>query len=592
MARIKLSLKRPWIPYVIFVVALLLTTVTTFYVNHILQERDKLRFGSSVQETQDAIVNEMEIYTTLLRGAASFFTANGDATGSEFETYVNRLRLQKFYDGIQGIGYIQHLTNDQKSSFLESFNNDDTNTLAIKPDGEREEYNVIVYLEPKNSLNQAAIGLDIYNDPIRLDALQRARDTAKPVTSKSVILTKTTKTRQPCFFIFLPIYESTNVPATVAERRDKITGYVFSPFRSDIVFTKELNSPSLPSLTYKIYDGMTTDEKHLVYDSVDTNNKTALEYNPLFQTTRHLTIDGETWTIVYTNNPTFEQASQKNLPPFIFLGGVLVSFLFFTLSRSQYIAKNNAEIYAHQLQTSQQELQKAIGMRDNFISIASHELKTPVTSLKVYIEVLIRQLTQQGETKVTDYLTKMNRQTDKLTLLIHDLLDVSRLQGGRLTFRKEKFDVSKLVSEVVEGTQQIATNHRIIIKGKTQTKVWGDRERISQVLNNLLTNAIKYSPDAKEVIVRLAEKNNHTLISVQDFGIGISKEHQKKIFNRFYRVNDRDKQTYPGLGIGLYISNEIMKQHNGHITIKSRQDRGSTFTFALAHSPNLTNKSN
>jgi signal transduction histidine kinase len=289
---------------------------------------------------------------------------------------------------------------------------------------------------------------------------------------------------------------------------------------------------------------------------------------------------------MYENHPQFETESQRDLVPIIFIAGFLISVIFFRLSRSQYIAQSNAQIAAIELKRSQKELENAIGLRDNFISIASHELKTPVTSLKVYTEVLLRQFSKKNDKKTTEHLTKILKQIDKLTLLIQDLLNVSRIQSNQLTYRIEKFDVNILVKEVIESTQQIAEHHRIVLQGSTSHKVWGDKERISQVIVNFITNALKYSPKSNKVIVSIKDKKTVAEISVKDFGIGINKEHQKKIFERFYRVDDANEPTYPGLGIGLYISQAIAKKHGSKIIITSRKKEGSTFTFTLPYQKN------
>ena len=595
MARIKLikiSIQRPWIPYIILVSALIITGAVTYYVNNSTREQDGLRFMNTVEQTQSTINSELEIYTALLRGTSALFAEDSDVTSADFEAYINRLFLQERYRGIQGIGFIERVPANQKDAFVQMMTNQMQSNFIIHPDANRSEYNLVLYLEPKKTMSQSGIGFDMGSDPTRYADLMRARDTGLPSISQRTILKKTgTQTSQPGFFIFVPVYRGGGVPGTTEERRQELLGYIFSPFRANNLFNTFFDPSSTSSVIFNIYDGHTADEKKLLHTSANTNDSKLKNYKPTFQFTRHLTIDGETWTIIYSNDPNFDQASQRNLPPFIFLGGMFISFMFFMLSRSQYIARTNAEIFANQLQTSQLELQKAIGLRDNFISIASHELKTPVTSLKVYAEVLINQFTKKGEKQTTDYLVRMNRQIDKLTLLIHDLLDVSRLQAGHLTFRIENFDLNALVHEVVDNTQQLAHNHRIIIEGKASKRVWGDKDRIGQVLNNLLTNAMKYSPKAKKIVVKLHGEKGEAGVTVKDFGIGISKEHQKKIFNRFYRVNDTNEQTYPGLGMGLYICNEIMKYHGGQITIESKRGKGSLFGFNLPYSKNRISKS-
>jgi len=228
--------------------------------------------------------------------------------------------------------------------------------------------------------------------------------------------------------------------------------------------------------------------------------------------------------------------------------------------------------------TERKELDKR---KDEFISMASHELKTPVTSLKGFLNLLQRSLTVQGDEKALHYLTRMNTQVNRLTNLINDLLDLSKMHTGKLAYREELFAMDALVQEIMENVQETTQTHRLLLEGQTQAEVLGDRDRIGQVLINFLNNAIKYSPQADIVRVRVAKEQNKVLVSVQDFGIGIAQEHQQKIFERFYQVSDSEEKTYPGLGIGLYISFDIIKRHGGQVWVESQKGKGSTFHFAL-----------
>ncbi|HYT37390.1 MAG TPA: PAS domain S-box protein [Ktedonobacteraceae bacterium] len=239
------------------------------------------------------------------------------------------------------------------------------------------------------------------------------------------------------------------------------------------------------------------------------------------------------------------------------------------------LAIENAHLYT--------EAQNAIGIRDEFISIASHELRTPITSLKVYTQVLQKQFAKRGEENLSRFLAKMDAQLNKLTLLIGDLLNVTKIELGQLAFHEEAFDLNELVTETVEQIQMTTPKHTISIGGNIPQPVWGDVDRIGQVLTNLLSNAVKYSPQADSIIVRLTSEQDSAVVSIQDFGIGIDREHQGNIFNRFYRVSNPEEKTYPGLGIGLYISHEIIKRHGGDLTVVSEKGKGSLFRFTLPY---------
>jgi len=223
--------------------------------------------------------------------------------------------------------------------------------------------------------------------------------------------------------------------------------------------------------------------------------------------------------------------------------------------------------------------------KDEFISMASHELKTPLTSLKGFLQVLQRRLLRQTQPdpQALHYLARMDAQIEKLTSLINELLDISRMQSGKLLLRTEPIDLDSLIAEMVETVQATTSTHQISIEGSTSAHVLGDRERLGQVFLNLLTNAIKYSPGESRMIVRLSldDDGQHARVAVQDFGIGIDPVHHEKIFERFYQVTDPEEKTYPGLGIGLYISNEIVTRHQGRMWVESRKGQGSTFFVAL-----------
>jgi signal transduction histidine kinase len=227
--------------------------------------------------------------------------------------------------------------------------------------------------------------------------------------------------------------------------------------------------------------------------------------------------------------------------------------------------------------------QNAISIRDEFISVASHELKTPVTSLKMYTQIIQKQLALRGETILLAPLSKMNTQIDKLTLLINDLLNISRIQLGKLEFNEEYFNLQDIVEDTVDSVQASTQTHTIHLKGSIHKKVWGDKDRISQVITNLLTNAIKYSPHANSVEIKIHAGKKMAEVCVCDYGIGIEEEQQKKIFNRFYRVVGAEEKTFPGLGIGLYISAEIIRRHGGDISVKSKKGKGSTFIITLPY---------
>ena len=222
-----------------------------------------------------------------------------------------------------------------------------------------------------------------------------------------------------------------------------------------------------------------------------------------------------------------------------------------------------------------------LNKKDEFISIASHELKTPITSLKAALQMIERTTPQTKEMKTAlNFLQKAIKQVDKLIELIKDLLDVTKIQSGKLELKKTKFNLGELIAECCDEIQNSSPNHKLIVEGETNFEILADKNRLEQVIVNLLSNAIKYSPEGEQVIIEVNKSESGIKIAVTDFGIGIPKDKQQFLFDRFYRV-DENTQKYSGLGLGLFISSQIIKQHNSNINIESEVGKGSTFWFIL-----------
>jgi PAS domain S-box-containing protein len=234
------------------------------------------------------------------------------------------------------------------------------------------------------------------------------------------------------------------------------------------------------------------------------------------------------------------------------------------------------------------DMKKLEERKDDFIKMASHELKTPITSIKGYVQLLLNIYNEANEEKfqasrqtVKSSLNTISKQVSKLTRLISELLDLSRIESGKLELNKTVFDISDLVEETVQDVRQTTSQHAIIVHNDFKGNIYADKDRICQVLLNLLTNAIKYSPDSDRVEVYVEGDKKMVTIKVKDHGIGIDKKDHDKIFERFYRVEGRSEQTYPGFGIGLFIACEIVQRHGGTVFVDSKKDKGAIFTVTL-----------
>ncbi|RZJ66201.1 MAG: hybrid sensor histidine kinase/response regulator [Flavobacterium sp.] len=236
---------------------------------------------------------------------------------------------------------------------------------------------------------------------------------------------------------------------------------------------------------------------------------------------------------------------------------------------------------------TQQELEaeivsrrKAESLKDEFVSIASHELKTPLTSAKAYLQLLARSIDSGDASKSQQYLTKADLQVNRLNELISDLLDISKIETGKMSFNMVELETRLVVKNIVETFKDSYPGHEFRMIADTPAIINADHARIEQVLINLLNNAIKYAPDSSLIEIESGISEGNFVLRVRDFGIGIAAQKLKVVFDKFYRTSEAE-QNFSGLGMGLYISREIIHRHGGKMGVTSMVGKGSTFYFEL-----------
>lgn len=242
----------------------------------------------------------------------------------------------------------------------------------------------------------------------------------------------------------------------------------------------------------------------------------------------------------------------------------------------------------NQLRRMQRSLKREIEYRkeleskkDEFLSIASHELKTPLTSVRGYIQLIERMLKKEkAHPQILSHISKASLQINRLGDLVADLLDVSKIASGKMEFVHKDFRFDKMAIETIESLQHVHPEHVIVPIGFSEITIYGDEMRLEQVMVNLLTNAIKYSPEKREIHVEMILTDDELEVRVTDFGIGISQELQAQLFEKYFRVEETSVR-FQGLGIGLFICSEIIQRHNGYCGVESELGKGSTFYFKI-----------
>jgi signal transduction histidine kinase len=567
--RQRLPARLLWPPIIFLIFGLLVTMGATLTMAETSRARAALRFANSVGETRAAIAERLQVHISLLRGVAGLFASGAPVDRDSFRSYVERLGLSTNYPGAQGVGFSALLRPEDRATLTVAKRIDIPPDVRLWPDFPRDQYHAIVLLEPLDRRNRRALGFDMYTEPARNEAMARARDTGAPATSGAVVLVQEIDAeKQTGFLIYLPVYERGPAPTTIEERRARLLGFAYSPFRADDLFRGIFaDREGEQAVAFEIYDGTAARPEAVLHRSPHFGAKS---YRPTFTATETITVAGRPWTIVYTSQPAFDAAGDALVAPLAAAAGVVLTLILFGVAWAQARARYEAEL--------------AVRARDTFLSVASHELKTPLTSLYGNAQLLQRRMTRAdtvGDRERNNVATIVE-QSRRLSKLIDDLLDHSRLQKGRLSISRERVDLGAILNRVADELRPGLSRHMLNVSLPDKPlPVLGDAMRLEQVLFNLISNAVKYSPRGGIVEVRAAREEPWALVTVTDHGIGIPSASLPQLFTPFFRAPNAVSNQIGGMGIGLSVVKELVERHGGTLAVESEEGLGSTFTVCL-----------
>lgn len=527
-------------PFVVFFVGLLTTAIVCGYVFTLARSRDALRFSSVTNLITLTLRDGINDYVQLAGSTASYLESNPDATNDEFKHYISILMQRYNIQGVHSIGFIENST----ISYFFNAHGGQT-SVNFSPSLEKE--------------------LDTY---------------IKQVQKHDLLYVSVPNTIVPkYFFLLLPVY-SISVGNEQISRTKNIRGYVYI-YGDEAKVVSRIVSSSLDS---DILLEIRSEQKNSVavlYKSDKTDTSRPSFLFPSMQTTRRVRVNEHDFYATFATKASFYRDSEINLLPYIIMIGTVVILVLYVLSMLQQYAWERAEKTAEELRVSERNVRIIEQQKTEFLNIASHELKTPITSLSAYIQLLERKMKQVDDLEIGLFIGRIKEQLNNLTSLINDLLDTTRIESDKMTLNKSSFAYPEFVQEVVDSIRPIIPNHTIIFAYSNKIVINADKFRIAQVLTNLLHNAAKYSPDADTIDVSLYQENNNAILAIKDYGIGISDQNIGKIFTKFFRTTAAKASKVEGLGLGLYISAEIVRKHKGDIWVESERGKGSVFSFSI-----------
>jgi len=552
------------------------------YANSVTSQTNReyeMSLGRQATAATGSLQNRIGDYNTLLMATAALFHQKPDLNADDWQKFYDDIGASTNFPAVIGIGYASRVSRDSLPAFeqqqrdmgRESF------TYRNEKDATVDPYTSIVYLAPNSDANKKAIGYDMYSQPDRRVAMEKARDEGRPVMTRPVYLVQDDgeSTIKPGILIYYPRYANGSVPKTVEERRANLVGYVYIVSRPETFISLYLSNT----------EALNTSSSLLIYDKEDKDR--ILYKSPRFDETRtgskfltrEIDFDSRTWVAKIEGDykgPTLLSNPWLMLGLGSLLGGILSIVVFYALERR---LSKVEEKYENEVQRSKDEL----------LALASHQLRTPASGVKQYIGMLTAGIAGELTPMQQNIAEKAFETNERQLQIINELLYVSKIDAGQLLIEPRTVDVTGMVQRAVDDLAELASHKEIVVtfRNKKPIEIVADSRYVLMIIENLISNAIKYSYPSSTVKISVHATETDVSVRVKDSGVGIPTEKYEQIFGKFNRIDNPLSYSEGGSGLGLFLARQLARAHGGDITVESTLEKGSTFILTLPKSLTL-----
>jgi signal transduction histidine kinase/ActR/RegA family two-component response regulator len=578
-----------WIPYVLLALSVGLAITASWYLSSSASATTEAEFLASVDETRRQIDSGLNTYFEAVRAGAVLLTANNEISGAEFRGFVAGLQLAQRYPGLDSIGFAPRVSRPDLRTFLRTMHLDGVERVRVWPRGRRAEYYPTLFLEPSSPDTAQAIGFDLATDPTLSEAMTRARDTGMPAISGRLMVTAEAGPgwRGHCV-LFIPVYRTGRPSHDAATRRRALVGFVFSPLDSESLF-QQVSGTTARAVSFEVYDGAHETSGTLL-------SKPNQPASGRYRSSGLMEVGGREWLVIISSVgatlPVGSEPARSTL-----LGGLLLALMLFVITRAQVRAwetavRHEAELRAAALAMKDSEAQARAANRakDEFLATLSHELRTPLNAMLGWVSML--RLGTVREERRDHALEIIERNARHQAELIDDLLDVSRIVTGKLRLQLRPLALAPIVAAVADSLRPSAEAKAITLHRPYVTDTFaicGDADRLHQMVWNLASNAIKFTPEGGHVYIELTRDVSHIVLSVRDTGAGIATEFLPHVFERFRQADSSTTRAHSGVGLGLAIVRHLVDLHGASIDARSDgPGRGAEFVIRFPAATALT----
>lgn len=541
-------------PWIALGISIFTTIMLWCTVSNLEMQKNQSEFDAITDKIQHSIEEKLRQYSALISGAKGFFVASQLVEPAEWTSFVNAQNIKERFPGTQGLGFIRHIENEEDiTSLLQFMSGYGIVDYQIKPEGKRDEYYPIMYLEPQDLRNKRAIGYDIYSEPTRRQAAEIAEVTGEnTITGKIILIQETEEDIQFGFLMMQPIYEKEKPIQTEIERKNHIFGFVYAPFRMNDLMNATLDPSLVKYINLKIYDGK-EESQNLLFakDSISQNQDSARSKTTV------LTFGGKTWTLVFHD---FEpnNLSDTLLSNLILAAGSSMSILLFFVF--YFINKNNI-LTQEKIKTERFTIIGELAAR------LAHDLRNPLSVIKISVDLMKMNLGNTSDEKTLHHVQTIDKSVTRMNALIDGTLNYVRTKQPKLS--------PESLSEIIRSSIANISHHDNvkIILPQNDITISCDKDQLLVVFNNLLLNSIQAMEDKEGIItISIHDKNDNVIINIEDSGPGIPDDVLPKIFDPLFTTKQH------GTGLGLVSCKNIIEQHKGTISVKNNP---TTFSIML-----------
>ncbi len=562
-------------PPIVIACAILVATGFTYHTSRQSLTHDVMSaVNTRTRETEQSIHSTMQSYEEILQGGIGLFRGSSTVTAADWSHFITTFDISGSYTAVQGFGFAKVVNVadvDAYSSYIQDQGG--VPGFHIYPLSSRGQYAPLVYFQAVAQQQSPKIGYDQWVQPTREIAMNQARDTGKAtITSRVTLAPGDGSVTYPGFVMYAPYFTPGMPSSTPAERTTAIYGYAYTAFRADLFFKSVSTTTDNDSSGYQVTVGNDTAPLYQSAHYADIN-----KIGHITTSTKSFSLYGQTWQVrfVFKRNAVVSNV-QLRRPNSVLVAGAFASLLIATVV---YLLLS----FRAQELTAQKEQAVELA-KDELLSLASHQLRTPATGVKQYLGMVLQGFAGDVPAEQMRLLEKAYASNDRQLSIINEILHLAKIESGRIVLSRQDVDLSAMLEDIVTEQQPDikAAKHQLSLQLPNRAlHLYLDAHTIRMAIENILSNAIKYTPQGGEITVKLYKNKENAYVRVKDTGVGVSQGDIEKLFKQFSRLPNEMSLKVGGTGIGLYLAKHLVELHDGNILVRSTPGQGSTFTIVL-----------